>query len=76
MILQEWLEKEGISAYAFCNITKINHHQIYCSLRGATRLSRNLARLVEEETGGEVTMKEAIWPEDYATDPDAKSAAN
>lgn len=72
MTLDEWLKIQGLRPAHFADIVGINPCILYNAKAGRKRIGKEVARLIEQETGGDVTMKEAIWPEDYPTKQECK----
>lgn len=70
MLLKDWLQKEGIKAYAFAIKIGVAPPTLYRSMGGKQRLSARYGVKIEAETNGEVSRCEAIWPEDYVDKDD------
>lgn len=65
MLLKDWLNKNQVTPYKFAKEIGMATSTIYKNLAGTQRMSTRFAVKVEEQTNGEVTRSEAIWPEDY-----------
>lgn len=60
MQLREWLFKNRITGSEFAKRLDFSRGHLYNYMAGRYRISKKLAKYIEEETNGEVTAKEAL----------------
>jgi DNA-binding transcriptional regulator YdaS (Cro superfamily) len=65
VILKDWLKREDIQTYHFCNAIGISSPSIYKSINGTHTLSSRSALKIEAVTDGAVPREHAMFPMDY-----------
>lgn len=65
MLLRDFLDKEGIMYQDFARDLGINRVYFYNILSGRRKVSKRLAKKIEELSKGRVSRIEALYPEDF-----------
>jgi len=65
MILKEFIFRAGITRKHFAEKIGVSPIYIGWLINGKTECSRKMAKKIEEITKGEVSFKEAMFPEEY-----------
>lgn len=65
MLLRDFLDKEGIMYQDFANDLGISRVYFYNILSGRRKVSKRLAKKIEELSKGRVSRIEALYPEDF-----------
>jgi len=65
MLLKDYLKEKKIKPYVFANSIGLTPSTLYNFLSGKSRIGKDWALVIEEVTGGEVTVYNMLWPEAF-----------